>query len=83
MSMRLLNCPSTSDAERNMIGAMKSGLWALREASTSLVSGLPAVIDLLEHETVLIPEIRHSRIQYLKGLSTLSEEIYGQQEPIY
>ena len=54
--------------------------WALREVNKSLIIGLNAAIFILESEKELIPETRKSLIESLKGLITISEEIYGEEK---
>jgi hypothetical protein len=55
-------------------------LWALREVNKALITGLNAAIFILESEKALIPEIRQSMVESLKGLINISEEIYGEKE---
>jgi hypothetical protein len=58
-------------------------LLALRGINKALITGLNAAIDILKHETVLDLEIRHSMVESLKGLITLSEEIYGKRQTVH
>jgi hypothetical protein len=54
-------------------------LWALREVDKSLIIGLNAAITILEREKELLPEIRQSMVESLKGFIAISEEIYGEK----
>jgi hypothetical protein len=58
-------------------------LAALREMNTALIIGLNAALYILEHETILDPEIRQSMVESLKGLISLSEEIYGERQTVH
>jgi hypothetical protein len=43
---------------------------------------LNAAIYILENEKILDPKIRLSMVESLKGLITLSEEVYGERETV-
>jgi hypothetical protein len=44
---------------------------------------LNAAIYILEKEKEVLPERRRSMVESLKGLITLSEEIYGERETVH
>ena len=58
-------------------------LWALIEMNKALITGLNVAIYVSENEKTLDSEIRHSTVESLKGLITLSEEIYGERATMH